>query len=209
MQETFLQMIQQYGYIGIALLIFAETVFPPIPSEAVLLFAGFLTVKAGLQVWWVVFWATAGAVLGAVLLYLAGRGLGLARIERLVSGRWGRWLHFRPEQLHRANEWFTRRAYASVFICRCLPVLRSIISVPAGISKMPFWPFLGLTAAGSYLWNTGLVWLGRLAGDAWQSRLQDVNRWITVVAIVLGALTAVWLLWQLLGRKKAGRNIRA
>ncbi len=206
MQEMLLQLTEQYGYIGIALLIFAETVFPPIPSEAVLIFAGVLTVKARLQVWWVVLWATVGAVLGAVLLYWVGRGCGPDRIERMMSGRLGRWLHFRPAQLHRANRWFARRGYASVFVCRCVPLLRSIISIPAGISGLPFWPFLGLTAAGSYLWNTLLVWVGRLAGDAWRLWLHNVDRFATLVVFGFGTLTLGWAMWRVWARKQRSKQ---
>lgn len=198
----FLQMVQQYGYWGVGLLIFVETVFPPIPSEAVLLFAGFLTVKAELNLWWVVFWATAGAVLGAILLYGAGRGLGLGRLERLAAGKWGRLLHFGPEKLHKADRQFAKRAYTSVLVCRCVPLLRSIISIPAGLTAMPFLPFLGLTVTGSYLWNTVLVWMGRLAGDAWQQRANKVGEYSLWLLAGLGILGVLWLTWRAQAKKR-------
>lgn len=204
MQETFIQIIEQYGYIGIAFLIFAETVFPPIPSEAVLLFGGFMTVRAGLRLSWVVLAATAGAVLGAALLYLLGRWLGKERLERLAAGRPGKWLHIRPEQVGRADAWFQKRAYASVLVCRCVPVLRSLISLPAGLARMPFLPFLGLTAAGSYLWNTALCWAGRLAGDAWQKSLRYI-RWSAELVTALFLLTAVVTVILLVIKQKGQR----
>jgi len=188
MQSTLIQFINDYGYIGIMLLIFVENIFPPIPSEVVLVFGGFLTTQSNMSVPLVISFATLGATLGAVALYAIGRILNRERIKKLFSGKFGKAMHLQPNDVTRAEAWFKRYEYKAVLICRCVPIVRSLISIPAGMSKMQFLPFLLLTIIGTTIWNTVLVFIGVLAGGAWEQSLKYIG-WYSTAAIVLLLLT--------------------
>ena len=193
MEETIINLIESAGYWGIALLIFIENIFPPIPSEAVLLFGGFAVTAAGLNPWLVTLAATAGSFAGALVLYGAGRCLGKERIKHILSGKAGKILRFKPETVDKADNWFCKYRFRATFFCRCIPVVRSVISVPAGMSKMPLAPFCSLTVLGSTVWNTVLVWLGVAAGSAWEkvAGYLGVYSKAVFIALVLGAIGAV------------------
>lgn len=184
MQSSLIDFINNYGYLGIMLLIFAENVFPPIPSEVVLVFGGFLTTQANMSIPLVILFATIGATLGAAVLYLIGRLLSRERIKNIFSGKFGKALHLKPEDVTRAESWFKRYEYKAVLICRCIPVMRSLISVPAGMSKMKLFPFFTLTILGTTVWNTVLVYIGAIAGSAWEQSLKYIG-WFSTVAIAL------------------------
>ena len=195
MEDTILKFVSDFGYIGITVFIFIENIFPPIPSEAVLLFGGYITIHADLNPWLVILSATVGSAAGAVLLYLAGYRLGKERIKRFIGGRLGRRLGFRPESIDTADKWFRKYEYKAVLICRCIPVVRSIISVPAGLSHMKPVPFMLLTVLGSSIWNTLLVWLGVFAGDAWGKIAEAIGVYSKAVLLILLAAVcaAAWL----------------
>lgn len=190
MEETMISLINQYGYLGICLLICIENIFPPIPSEVVLLFGGFMTGQTSMQPVFVILAATVGSVLGAILLYLLGRILKKERLKKLFAGKFGKTLRLKPEHVDMADHWFTKYEKKAVLICRCIPIVRSLISVPAGISNMNFPIFLLLTTLGSAVWNTVLVYLGVFMGDAWESVLPYFSDYtiIVVVLIVLAVL---------------------
>ena len=171
MQEWMLSFVGSYGYLGIFALIFIENVFPPIPSEAVLLFGGALTVSTAMNVPGTVVAATFGSLAGAIVLYALGRVFQADRLRRLFAGRFGEVTHLKPEYVDLAESWFSRYEAKAVLICRCIPVVRSLISIPAGFSKMPMGRFLLLTALGSTVWNTVLVSLGAGLGTAEKQRL--------------------------------------
>lgn len=202
MNETFVKIIETYGYLGIAALICIENVFPPIPSEVVLLAAGFMTLGTSLAPVPVIIAATLGALAGAFVLYGLGRVLQKERLKLLFAGKFGQVLHLKPEFVDRADVWFEKYEYKAVFICRCVPVLRSLISIPAGISRMPLGPFIVLTVAGSVLWNTLLVYMGVFMGDAWETCLPYFKRYehIVIVAVIVGAVG--FGAWQLIKSKK-------
>lgn len=202
MQETMINLINSYGYFGIAMLIFVENVFPPIPSEVVLLFGGFMTISTDMNVWLVILAATIGSVLGAIALYLAGSYLGKERVKRLCTSKLGRFLHLDANSVERADSWFCKYRYKAVIICRCVPVLRSIISVPAGIGKMRLIPFLLLTTIGSAVWNTILVWLGATMGNAWETGLSYVGVY-TKIAVGVLLIAAIIVVLAYKRRKKA------
>jgi membrane protein DedA with SNARE-associated domain len=166
MQDWILSMMQQYGYPGIALLMALENIFPPIPSELILTFGGLLAAYAGVDLWLVIASATVGSLLGAILLYLIGRLLSPDRLKVLFAGRLGRLLHLQPSHIDQALEWFRRVGLPAVFFCRFLPMVRSLISIPAGSARISWLPFLCLTALGSFLWNTTLVWAGVAAAES-------------------------------------------
>lgn len=168
MRDAILMFLEEYGNLAVFLLILAENLFPPIPSEVILTVGGAMTAATGLTMPGVIGAATAGSVLGAVILYLVGRLLSAERLEQILSGPVGRILHFDPEDVRAASGWFAKKGRAAVFLCRLVPIVRSLISVPAGMAKMVPGPFLILTASGSLIWNTVLVFLGRTAGSSWE-----------------------------------------
>ena len=163
MQQWMLIFVNQFGYLGIFLLILIENIFPPIPSEAVLLFGGALTVTTAMNVPGTILAATAGSVLGAIVLYAFGRIFQAERLKRLFAGRFGQITKLRPEHVEKAESWFRRYQGKAVLICRCIPIVRSLISIPAGFAKMPMPGFLLLTTLGSAVWNTVLVCIGAMA----------------------------------------------
>ena len=185
MDEIITRTIQDYGYIGILLLIAVENVFPPIPSEIILTFSGFMTTAGDLNVWIVIFCATAGSLIGAVILYAAGRFFSKEKLGRIFESRLGRILRLKKEDSEKAGDWFEKHGSRTIFFCRFIPIIRSVISVPAGISKMNFRTFILLTAAGTYIWNFVLVFLGRFAGQAWYSIAPYFDMYTLITAAVL------------------------
>lgn len=177
--------MNQFGYIGIMLLIAIENIFPPIPSEVILTFGGFLTTYTEMKVWGVVIAATIGAVLGALVLYGVGRFFPPERIEGWLDGRLGQILHFKREDVERAAQWFTNKGRITVFVCRFIPIIRSLISIPAGMTKMSMGVFLLYTTAGTFLWNTVLVHLGVFAGESWERIADYVDVYAHATLIVL------------------------
>lgn len=182
--------IAALGPVGVGLLVALENVFPPIPSEVVLPFAGFLSGRGGAPLWLMVVAATVGSVAGAVVLYEAGRLLGAGRSHRLLC----RLPLVEAEEVDRAFAWFAAHGRAAVFTGRFLPFVRSVISLPAGTEGMSRGPFLLLTALGSGLWNTVWVAAGYVLGRQWHSvgRYSDVLN-ISLVGVLLALLARfVW-----------------
>ena len=192
--EWVTNVIESLGYAGVAALIALENVFPPIPSELILPLAGFL---AGQGRFWfpaVVVAATIGSVAGALLLYGIGAWLGDARLRGLVN-RFGQVLTLTGADLDRAEGWFDTHGAKAVLIGRLVPVVRSLVSVPAGLRRMPLWRFVAYTAAGAGVWNSVLIGLGWALGDRWQ----QVNQYGTYVeyAVLAALLGEVgWFVWK-------------
>lgn len=171
MQEFMLNLVNDFGYVGIFFLILIENLFPPIPSEAVLLFGGALTVGSRMNIPLTIIASTLGSILGAIVLYLLGMIFQRERLKRLFSGSFGKVLHLKPEYVDIAGRWFVKYQNRAVLLCRCVPVVRSLISIPAGIAKMNIPLFLLLTTIGSAFWNTVLVCIGAFLGTAWETAL--------------------------------------
>ena len=166
--------MEQYGYPGLFFLIFLENVFPPIPSEVILPFGGFLTIHTALSVPGVVCFATLGSLAGAVVLYGAGYLLNRERLTRLVDGKVGKLLRLKGEDIAKADDWFRSKGHITVFFCRCVPVVRSLISVPAGMSRMEFPLFLLLVSLGAFM------------GESWSYIAWLVGEYSHVMLIILG-----------------------
>ena len=183
--------LRDLGYAGLALLMLAETVFPPIPSEAVLPLAGYLVERGELSYVLVLLTSTAGSVLGAMVLYEAARRGGRPFAERFL-----RFAHMQPEKLDDAERWFARRGALIVLLGRCVPGMRSLVSLPAGLLRMPRLQYLGLTLLGSAIWNAVLVTVGYLLGSQWE-RVADVIGPVSkpLVAIAVAGVGG-WLLWH-------------
>ena len=184
MQEIIIEIVNNFGYIGIIVLIAVENIFPPIPSEVILTFSGFLTTYTGLNVWGVILAATIGAVVGAIVLYYVGRLLTNEKLMNVLDGRVGTLLHFNKEDVQGALDWFNRKGKRSVFFCRCVPIMRSMISIPAGMARMNMGTYMLMTVIGTIIWNTILVYLGAFAGASWGlvTKYVDVYKnWVIAV----------------------------
>jgi membrane protein DedA with SNARE-associated domain len=193
--------VDALGPAGVGLLVALENVFPPIPSEVVLPVAGYVASQGRMSLLWALVGATAGAVLGAMLLYGLGVWLGRERLRR--------WLERIPlmevEDLDRAESWFDRHGGAAVLIGRCVPVVRSLVSIPAGLERMPVPRFLLYTLIGSTVWNTGLVVAGYVLGSQWE----DVGRysdWINYAVYAAIAFVVVRFVVTGLRRRRAPRD---
>jgi len=181
--------ISSTGYLGIALLMFAENVFPPIPSELIMPFAGFVAARGELNAIGVLVAGIVGSLLGAVPWYLAGRWLGNERLKRMAD-RHGRWLTVSRQDLDRAEAWFHRYGLVSVVVGRLVPAVRTLISVPAGITRMHPIPFFAFSAVGTLVWTVLLVGSGYLL----ESQYERVAEWIDPFSkLVLGAIVATYL----------------
>lgn len=185
MEQWIIQMMEEFGYFGVAFLIALENIFPPIPSEIILTFGGFMTTYTSLNVWLVILMATIGSVLGGTVLYGIGRILDAEKLERILSGRIGKILRLKPQDVQRAQNWFARKGNITVFFCRFIPIVRSLISIPAGMMKMKIGSFLLLTTMGTAIWNTVLVWLGVFAGASWEKIVNYLGVYSEAALIVL------------------------
>ena len=135
------EFIEQFGYWGVFLLIALENIFPPIPSEVILTFGGYMTTQTNLTVLGVIAASTLGSVFGAVILYQLGAILNVNKLEVVIE-RYGRFLRLTKEDLYRTDAWFDKYGIWTVFFCRFIPLIRSLISIPAGMAKMNFWLFI-------------------------------------------------------------------
>ena len=142
MQEIVLNIIGQFGYVGVFLLIAIENIFPPIPSEVILLFGGFMTTYTKLNILGMVIASTLGSVLGAIILYYIGKIFNKDRLKKIISGKLGKILRLKNNDIDKADTWFDTKGQKTVFFCRFIPLIRSLISIPAGMSEMPLLKFL-------------------------------------------------------------------
>jgi membrane protein DedA with SNARE-associated domain len=175
------------GEVGVAVLVAVENLFPPIPSEVVLPLAGFLASRGRMDLTFVIVAATIGSVVGAVLLYELGARLGRARLRRVAQ----RLPLVQAEDLDRAEGWFRRHGRSSVLIGRCIPVVRSLVSVPAGVERMPRLQFVLLTALGSGVWNTVFVLAGYVLGSQF-TQVERYSTWLNIAVYAgIGVLVAL------------------
>ena len=201
MASWVMRMIHSAGSPGIALLMFIENVFPPIPSELIMPLAGYMVTQGQLSMIAIIAAGTIGSVLGALPLYYLGRKVGQKRMKELAE-RHGRWVTVAPEEIDRAKGWFDRHGGMAVLFCRLIPGVRSLISIPAGIGKMNLAAFLAYTTVGSAIWTALLAWLGYVLG----SNFEKVGEYLDPVSwVVLGGLLA-WYIWRVIRHK--GRDRR-
>ena len=185
MQQFILHIIEQFGYFGVFFLILLENVFPPIPSEVILLISGFFSSYTSLSVFYMILASTLGSFLGAIILYYIGKIFNKERLKKIVNGRLGKILFLKEKDIDKADEWFDNKGNKSVFFCRFVPIVRSLISIPAGMSEMPMLKFIIYTVCGSMIWNTVLICLGYKLGDNWEYVLTILDKYQMVVIIIL------------------------
>lgn len=159
--------IETGRYPGLLFLTFLENVFPPIPSELIMPFAGYNAKQGNMSFWLAVLVGTLGGTLGSLPLYYMGKTLGEKRLKTLAD-KYGAWLTLSGEDIANAKKWFDKHGGLAVFACRMVPGVRSLIAIPAGIAQMPMLPFLLLTFAGSFLWMLFLTTLGYFLGEGFK-----------------------------------------
>ena len=205
MQEMLISLMEQFGYFGVFFLIALENVFPPIPSEVILLFGGFMTGISKLNVVGVIIAATLGSLLGAIILYYVGKILNKERLKKIVSGKIGKVLRLKASDIESADHWFDTKGNKTVFFCRFIPIVRSLISIPAGMSEMPMPKFLIYTTFGSLIWNSVLTIIGAKVGDNWESILgifDNFSHIVLIILIILFVLIVCIFYYKRLHKKK-------
>ena len=165
MNDFIISFTNSYGYVGVLILIFLENIFPPIPSELILLASGFLITKTNLNIFIMIIFATLGSLLGGILLYYLASLLNKNTLIKLINSKALRFLNLKEKDIDLSFNWFNKKGNISVLICRCIPILRSLISLPAGIFKMSFIKFLLYTIIGSLFWNSVIIVIGYVVGD--------------------------------------------
>lgn len=194
--------MERLGGFGAGLLIALENLFPPLPSELVLPLAGFAASRGSFSLTSALAWTTAGSLVGALVLYVLGQRLGRDRAFAL----WRRLPLVEERDFLRTEAWFARHGRKAVFFGRMVPLFRSLISVPAGVDRMPVWEFVLLTTAGSALWNTTFVLAGYLLGEEWHL-VEPVVGWLQwVVLALVAALTVRWVVLRVRHRRQRRRE---
>ena len=189
MTDWLVSLMSQMGGIGVAVAVFLENLFPPIPSEVILPLACVTASQGKMGLVEAIVWATAGSLIGALVLYAIAAAIGSQRIRRLFDIM----PLVQASDIDTADSWFARYGWSSVLIGRVIPVVRSLISIPAGLARMGLARFIGLTVLGSAVWNTVLVMSGFALGQRWQVILSFLDRFQSVVIVLLAALI-VWYL---------------
>jgi membrane protein DedA with SNARE-associated domain len=192
------RVIESLGEVGVGLLVALESIVPPVPSEVVLAVAGYLAGEGRFNIFWATIAATVGSIVGALALYGVGATIGEDRLKR--------WLDHVPlvdlDDLERADRWFDRYGKWAVLFGRMVPVVRSLVSIPAGADRMPLGQFVGLTALGSGIWNSLLIGLGFALGSQWQ-QIDRYARWVDLAlygtfAVVIG----MWVIKRVHKRRR-------
>lgn len=194
--------IESSGYLGILLLMLGENAFPPLPSEVIMPLAGYQAARGDLHIAGVIAAGTAGSVLGALVWYYVGAWVGMDRL-RCWTGRHGRWLTLSPAEVDRASDWFRRHCGKAVLIGRLVPAVRTLISVPAGITRMAMPRFLFYTTIGSVLWTAALAGAGYLLQEQYSQVSANLN---PVSNVVLGLIALGYLYRVIRFRPQTSRS---
>lgn len=193
--------MEQFGYFGVAFLIMIENLFPPIPSEVILTFGGFMTTTTELNIPLMIVAATIGAVVGAAILYGLGTLLDVERLDKIVD-KYGNILRITHADIHKADSWFDRYGFWTVFFCRFVPLIRSLISLPAGMANMNFGLFLLFTTVGTIIWNTVLIYLGAAVGSQWETIVHYMDIYSNIAYVILGVIGIAVIIWYIRKRKQ-------
>ncbi|CAN5821511.1 hypothetical protein BH24ACT8_BH24ACT8_12700 [soil metagenome] len=191
-------LMETLGGPGAGLAIALENLFPPLPSEVILPLAGFTASQGTFSIAGALFWTTLGSVVGALVLYWLGAALGRDRLRRI----WGRLPLTNLDDLDRTEAWFARHGRKAVFFGRMVPIFRSLISIPAGVERMPVLVFTGLTLAGSLIWNTIFVMAGYYLGEQWHRVEAYAGAFQKVVVVVVVAGFAWWVVTKVRARNR-------
>lgn len=184
MQTLVIEFISKYSYFGILLLIALENIFPPIPSEIILTFSGFMAEKAELNLVLMIIFATLGSLIGAIVLYFLGYLLNTSIFNKIIDTKIGKLLHLKRDKIESSIEVFNKNGKYSVFFSRLVPIIRSLISIPAGIAKMNFSLFIILTTLGSLIWNSILILLGNMVGENFELVTNTISKYYKSFIII-------------------------
>lgn len=206
MQQFILQVIEQFGYLGVFFLILIENVFPPIPSEVILLFSGFFSTYTNLSVFYMILASTFGSLLGAIVLYFIGKIFNKDRLKKIVRSKIGKILFLKEKDIDKADDWFDKKGDKCVFFCRFVPIVRSLISVPAGMSEMPMFKFIVYTICGSMIWNTILICAGYKLGDNWEYFLSILDKYKLIVIIIF-SIVFIYVIIKFYQKRRKSKNI--
>ncbi|MBR3198849.1 MAG: DedA family protein [Bacilli bacterium] len=206
MKTAIISIMNKFGYLGVFSLIAIENIFPPIPSEVILLFGGFMTTYSKLNIIGVIIASTLGSLIGALILYYIGKILNKERLKKLVKGKIGKILRLKEKDIDKADEWFDTKGNKTVFFCRFVPILRSLISIPAGMSEMEMPKFLLYTIVGSAIWNSVLSISGSIVGKKWEKILAVFDTYAHLTLVVLIILFIITVIIYFKKRKKVKRS---
>jgi len=190
MDAWILGLIEKGGYIGIVFLMALENVFPPIPSELIMGLGGMAVARGTMQFWPLLVAGTVGATVGNYFWYWIGDTFGYRRLRPFID-RWGRWLTLEWDDVEKASAFFRRHGHWVIFALRCSPLLRTIISLPAGLTHMSRFKFFLYTAAGSLVWNTALIIGGHWLADTFAG-VQGVLGWIIIATLAISVVAYGW-----------------
>lgn len=188
--------ISSFGYLGIGFLMFLENVFPPIPSELIMPLAGFTVTQGQLNLQIVILAGTLGSVFGALPWYYLGKVVGEQRLRKWID-KHGKWLTLSGKDIDKSKRWLDKYGKATVFFGRLIPGIRTYISVPAGLDKMPLVPFLLYSFAGSLIWTAILTYAGYLLGD----NFKLVEKYIKPISVIIIATIVIYLIISFIRRK--------
>jgi membrane protein DedA with SNARE-associated domain len=193
LSDWIIRMLEKTGYAGVAVLMFLENVFPPIPSEVIMPFAGFASAQGHFQLPFVIVAGAIGSLAGAAFWYVIALRVGEQRLCDWTA-RHGRWMAVSPDEIDRAIKWFDQRAGKAVLFGRLVPAVRTFISVPAGIAEMPLRRFIIYSSLGTFAWCTLLTAAGFILGQ----RFEEVGKYLNVVTTILMVGLGAWYLYRVI-----------
>ncbi|WP_226577080.1 DedA family protein [Halobacillus litoralis] len=194
MVQWIMDVLEEFGYLGVFFMMALENIFPPIPSEVVLPFSGFLTTQTQLSLKWMLFYATSGSLIGSCVLYGFGAYLDEEKLNRFLK-RWGKVVRINVADVHRAESWFKKYGPLAVMFGRMIPLVRSLISFPAGMTKMNLFPFVLFTLIGTSAWNTILVTAGVKLGQSWPEVVTLIHYYSTIITTALVIFFLIFLFY--------------
>lgn len=208
MENLIIEIMEKWGYFGTFFLIMIENVFPPIPSEVILTFGGFMTTETKLTIIGIIIASTLGSVAGAFILYYIGKLLNKDTLIKIVNSKYGKLLRVKTKDIESADKWFDTKGNITVLFCRFIPIVRSLISIPAGMSEMPIPKFLIYTFIGSVIWNTALIFVGVFAGDKKDLILELLDKFSHIVLIVLIIVFVIFIIWFYKFKNRKDKKIK-
>lgn len=202
MEQIITDFISKWGYTAIFILILLENVLPVVPSEIILTFAGLLSVKSHLSIWTLLIIATIASFIGLLILYYICRLISEEKLYRFVD-RHGKWMKLKSKDLKRANDWFKKYGAWAVFLCRFVPVLRVLITIPAGINRMNVIQFTTLSLIGTTIWNFALILLGRLLSDSFDALMNGIHTYSRIMYVIIIIAFIYFVIRYLIKRRRS------
>ncbi|MCG1251241.1 DedA family protein [Staphylococcus epidermidis] len=202
MEQIITDFISKWGYTAIFILILLENVLPVVPSEIILTFAGLLSVKSHLSIWTLLIIATIASFIGLLILYYICRLISEEKLYRFVD-RHGKWMKLKSKDLKRANDWFKKYGAWAVFLCRFVPVLRVLITIPAGINRMNVIQFTTLSLISTTIWNFALILLGRLLSDSFDALMNGIHTYSRIMYVIIIIAFIYFVIRYLMKRRRS------